>query len=302
MRIALAQIDQYDDPQRNLETVREGILRAGAAGADLVVFPEATMKAFNTGRLDTVAEELDGPFASAVRAAAEEADVVAVLGMFRPADSVERDGKELARVHNTLLVAGRGIDEHYDKIRLFDAFGFRESDTVAPGDRHVVVEVPVGASGTGLGGDGVRRVARVGLGTCFDVRFPQHFLRLAQMGAEVLVLPASWNDGPGKLRQWRALTAARALDTTCFVAAVDAARPGGSAKAGKPEGPTGIGHSAVVGPDGAIVAEAGYAPQFLVVDVDLDEVARVRREIPVLDLLGSDPEVDGGIGEGGARP
>lgn len=302
MRIAIAQIDQYDDPQRNLETVREGIRRAGAADADLVVFPEATMKAFGAGRLDTAAEPLDGLFASAVRAAADEADVVAVLGMFRPADSVERDGKELNRVHNTLLAVGRGVDTHYDKIRLFDAFGYRESDTVAPGDRHVVVDVPVGASGAGVGGDGVRRVARVGLATCFDVRFPQHFQCLAADGAEVLVLPASWNDGPGKLAQWRTLTAARALDTTCYVAAVDAARPGGPAKAGTPEGPTGIGHSAVIGPDGQIIAEAGYAPQFLVVDVDLDDLARVRREIPVLALLGSDPAVDGGIGEGGARP
>lgn len=295
MRIAMAQIDQSDDPQANLATVREEIRRAGAAGADLVVFPEATMKAFGAGRLDTVAEELDGPFATAVRAAAEEHDVTVVLGMFRPADSVERDGKRLNRVHNTLLACGRGVDAHYDKIRLFDAFGYRESDTVSAGSEHVLIDVPVGASGTGVAGDGVRRTVRVGLATCFDVRFPQHFLHLAAAGAEVIVLPASWNDGPAKLQQWQALIAARALDTTCFVVAVDAARPGGSAKAGTAEGPTGIGHSAVIGPDGATIASAGYDPQLIVADIDLGRLERVRKEIPVLALLGSDPGTDRGL-------
>lgn len=44
--------------------------------------------------------------------------------MFTPAG----DG----RVHNTLLATGPGVDTHYNKIHLYDAFGFRESATVAP--------------------------------------------------------------------------------------------------------------------------------------------------------------------------
>ncbi|WP_295628283.1 nitrilase-related carbon-nitrogen hydrolase [uncultured Corynebacterium sp.] len=277
MRIALAQLELSPEPQENLGMVKDTIVRAAEGGADLVVFPEATMKAFNTGRLDTVAEPLDGPFATAVRAAAAEAGVTVVLGMFRPADAVERDGKELQRVYNTLLATGKGVDAHYDKIRLFDAFGFRESDTVAPGEDLVVIEVPVGDAE-------VRRSVRVGLATCFDVRFPEQFIELAERGAEVIVLPASWNDGPGKVRQWQALVAARALDTTCYVAAVDAARPGGAAKAGKPEGPVGVGHSVVSGPDGEPIAQAGYGPQLLLVDIDLDDLERVRKSIPVLEI------------------
>lgn len=280
MRIALAQLELSAEPQENLGRVVEAIARAGAAGADLAVFPEATMKAFNTGRLDTVAEPLDGPFASAVRDAAAEAGLTAVVGMFRPADVVERDGRRIDRVHNTLLATGPGVDAHYDKIRLFDAFGFRESDTVAPGDRLVVIDVPVGSGE-------VRRTVRVGLATCFDVRFPEHFVELARLGAEVIVLPASWNDGPGKVRQWEALVAGRALDSTCFLAAVDAARPGGAAKAGKPEGPVGVGHSILATPDGDVVAKAGFGPQLLVADIDLGEVDRIRRSIPVLEIRGS---------------
>lgn len=277
MRIALAQLELSAEPQENLGAVKDVIVRAADARADLVVFPEATMKAFNTGRLDTVAEPLDGPFATAVRTAAADAGVTVVLGMFRPADVVERDGKTIHRVHNTLLATGPDVDAHYDKIRLFDAFGFRESDTVAPGAETVIIDVPVG--------DGeVRRTVRVGLATCFDIRFPEHFVELARRGAEVIALPASWNDGPGKVRQWEALVAARALDSTCFVAAVDAARPGGAAKAGKPEGPVGVGHSILSTPDGDVVAKAGFDPQLIIADIDLDEVARIRTSIPVLEI------------------
>ena len=126
MRIALAQLELSAEPQENLGQVKDVIVRAADAGADLVVFPEATMKAFNTGRLDTVAEPLDGPFATAVRSAAAEAGVTVVLGMFRPADVVERDGKDLRRVHNTLLATGPDVDAHYDKIRQIGRASCRE--------------------------------------------------------------------------------------------------------------------------------------------------------------------------------
>ena len=109
-------------------------------------------------------------------------------------------------------------------------------------------------------------------------------MELAQRGAEVIVLPASWNDGPGKVRLWETLVSARAMDSTCFIAAVDAARPGGPAKAGKPEGPVGVGHSILASPDGEVVAQAGFAPQLLIADIDLDEVPRLRKTIPVLEI------------------
>nr|WP_120491681.1 nitrilase-related carbon-nitrogen hydrolase [Corynebacterium lactis] len=278
MRIALAQLELLDTVAGNLAAVKETIARASQQGVDLVVFPEATMKAFNTGRLDTVASESSEHFADEVSTAAQQAGISVVVGMFRPADEVERDGKTRRRVFNSLLLAwpeagGPGV-EYYDKIHLFDAFGFRESDTVAPGSSQVVCDIPL-ADGT---------TAAIGLATCFDVRFPEQFVDLAGLGADVIVLPASWNDGHGKVSQWQTLVAARALDSTCFLAATGAARPGGAARAGKAEGPTGVGHSMLVGPDGAVIASAGYGPQLIVADVDLGDLARVRKEIPVLEI------------------
>ena len=240
---------------------------AGERGARLVVFPEATMRAFGAGPLDEVAEELDGPWAGRVAELAREHDVVVVAGMFRPGD----DG----RVRNTLLVTGvshdadgdRDLHLGYDKIHLFDAFGFAESDTVRPGDRTEVVRV-----------DDIG----VGLTVCYDVRFPGLYRRLAGLGAEIVVCRASWGSGAGKLEQWRLLTRARALDSTCVLVAAGQADP--SAAGGRASGtaPTGVGHSQVVAPDSQVVAAAGAGVELLVVDVDVDAVRRVRSAVPVL--------------------
>lgn len=281
MRIALAQLELSAEPELNLAAVHSTLGRAAQDDVDLLVFPEATMKAFNSGRLDTIAEEYSEKFANEIRAAAAEERVNVVAGFFRPADTIERDGKSFSRVTNSLLATGpkrEGEDssylEFYDKIHLFDAFGFYESNTVKPGTELKVVEIPLRDGGT----------ATIGLATCFDVRFPEQFVELAQQGAEVIVLPTSWNDGPGKLTQWQTLTAARALDSTCYLAAAGAARPGGSANSGVNEGPTGIGHSRLVAPDGHTIVEAGFGPQYVVADIDLENLPRVRKEIPVLEI------------------
>ncbi len=136
MRVALAQIRSGTDPSANLHLVEDYTRRAADAGARMVLFPEATMCRFGVP-LAAVAEPLDGAWATGVRQIAERAGIVVVAGMFVPADS--QDGR--ARVTNTLIASGPGVDAHYDKIHLYDAFGFTESSTVAPGREPVVIEV-----------------------------------------------------------------------------------------------------------------------------------------------------------------
>lgn len=256
--VALAQQRSGSQVGANAAAVAETLATAADRGAQLVVLPEATMACFGTP-LAEVAEPLDGPFATSVRRAAHRAGVVAVVGMMTPAD----DG----RVHNTLLVTGPGVEDHYDKIHLFDALGSHESRTVAPGDRPVVVEV------AGVG---------VGLTTCFDVRFPDLSQSLARRGAEVIVVAASWASGPGKADQWDVLTRARALDSRSFVVACDQpfTDPGESKAA------LGIGHSRVVDPWGALRAQLGPEPGLLVHRIDLGEVATARARLPLAGIGG----------------
>ncbi|SIS17939.1 nitrilase-related carbon-nitrogen hydrolase [Williamsia sterculiae] len=261
MRVAMAQVSSTADPSANLDAVRAGIADAAAHGADLVVFPEASMCRFGV-RLDTVAEPLDGQWATAVRAAAVEQGIAVVVGMFTPGD-IRGDRR---RIRNTLLIVGAdGNVEHYDKIHLYDAFGFAESDTVQPGSEPVTVTV------TG---------ETVGVATCYDVRFPELFARLADREARLIVLPASWGAGAGKLEQWRLLTTARALDVQAWVVAVDQALPD-DPDASASSAPTGIGHSVLSSPHGVPIAEFGDGPELRVFDIDLEEASAAREAMAV---------------------
>ncbi|WP_154697487.1 carbon-nitrogen hydrolase family protein [Lentzea guizhouensis] len=253
MRIALCQISSTADPVTNLVTIRAEVARAAEAGARIVQFPEAAQCRFGVP-LAPIAEPLDGPWATAVREIAAEHGVVVVAGMFTPGT----DG----RVTNTTLVTGADLHLGYAKIHLFDAFGFRESDTVTPGGKPVTFEV-----------DGTT----FGLATCYDVRFPELFRTLADTAA-VILLGASWGAGPGKADQWDLLVRARALDSTAYVLACGQALPAEDFGAA----PTGIGRSAVVSPLGAVLDRLTDGPGTLLSDVDTSLVEEARRTLPVL--------------------
>lgn len=258
MRIALAQLVAGDDPSANLDQVEELTGRAAAAGAELVLFPEATMRCFGRSLVD-VAEPVDGPWGERLSKIAATSNVVVAAGMFTPAEG--------GRVLNTLLVVGPQTSAQYDKIHLYDAYGFAESDTVAPGSEPLLVHV---------GG------VSVGFTTCYDIRFPGLYITLAERGAQLICVCASWGAGPGKVEQWEVLAQARALDSTAFVAAVGQADPATIGVAASGSAPTGVGHSLVVSPRGERLGGLGSEPGLLVVDLEPTEVAEVRRALPVL--------------------
>lgn len=260
MRIALAQILSSTDPDANLRLISEYSQRAKDAGAELVVFPEATMATFATRSAD-VAQPVDGPWARGVQDIARSQGISIVVGMFTPGAD--------ARVRNTLLVVDANGEQvaTYDKIHLYDAWGFRESRHIEPGDDPVLVT---------LGG------VTFGLATCYDVRFPELFKHLANAGAQAILVPASWANGPGKAEQFRALVLARALDSTCFILATGQADPATQGVEVKKGSPTGIGHSIAHGPLGDVLAEAGAEAALLVVDIDPGILSDSRERLPVL--------------------
>lgn len=262
---------------------------AAGNGARLIVFPEAASQSFDSGRLDTQAADLEGEFATRLRERATELGVTVVAGTFRPADTVQRGGKTINRVYNTALVTGPGVHCGYDKIHTYDAFDYRESDTVLAGTELLTVPLADAAAPSDADSDAdspdaaQAEAVTIGVATCYDVRFPEQFKALARAGAQVIALPFSWADGPGKRDQWRLLSAARALDSTCFIVAAGQARPGGAAEAGKPSGPTGLGHSVIVSPEGVRLAEAGYEEEIIYADLDIADLPRVRAALPVLE-------------------
>jgi deaminated glutathione amidase len=254
MRIALCQIPIGDDPKENLERVRDAL--AAAPDADLAIFPEATQTRFG-GEITAAAEPLDGPWVTAVAEAARRHRTAVIVGVFEPAP----DG----RVYNTAVAIdadGRTAGA-YRKIHLFDAFGFRESDLIAPGDRPVVVE---------LCG------ARIGLVTCYDLRFPELTRALVDRGAGLLAVIASWAQGTFKEEHWVTLVRARAIENTVWTVAVDKAPdPPRTAS------PIGVGRSLLVDPMGTVQADLGPFPAVRVVAVDDAITEQVRTILPSLE-------------------
>lgn len=166
-----------------------------------------------------------------------------------------------ARASNAVVHVGPDgtLGRDYRKVHLFDAFGQRESERFAPGDP--------GAEPLVIDVDGLR----VGVLTCYDLRFPESARRLVDAGAEVIVVPAAWAAGPGKAEQWTVLARARALENLAWVVAVGMAGRGV------------CGTSLVVDPSGKVAHRLGLGPATAVVDIDRGRVADARARIPALD-------------------
>ncbi|HEY3732972.1 MAG TPA: carbon-nitrogen hydrolase family protein [Streptosporangiaceae bacterium] len=258
MRVALCQIPVSTDPAVNLDRVRAALFEAAGQRADLAVFPEGTQARFGSD-LRSIAEPPEGAFGKEIAETAGQVGIAVVVGTFEPAP----DG----RVHNTAVAidaAGQRVAA-YRKIHVFDAFGQRESDLVAPGSEPVVVDL------AGL---------RVGILTCYDVRFPELARTLVDRGAELLVIPAAWATGLFKEEHWVTLVRARAIENTVWVAAA-----GQVPDPDEPltRAPTGVGRSLLVDPMGVTRLDLGPHPLVAVGDVDTALTARVRAELPCLD-------------------
>jgi predicted amidohydrolase len=246
LRVRAVQVAASLEPDENRGRLRDLV----TPGAELVVLPEAYARDFGEAGSDLsgYAEAPDGHFGTALLEAATEAGTTVVAGMFETSD-------DPARPHNTLLVRG-GVHAAYRKIHLYDSFGHRESDVLSPGELEPVV--------LALGG------FRLGLMTCYDLRFPELARELVDRGAEVLVVPSAWVAGPRKVDHWRTLVRARAIENTVYVVA--AAQPG----------PRYAGHSMVVDPLGDVLAEAGDGEETLDATLTRERLDEARLTNPSL--------------------
>ena len=152
VRIALIQLaPDYEEPL-DVRRQRAADVVLAQAGADLVVLPELWPQGgFLYPRWPDQAEGVDGPSIGAVAAAAK------TIGAWVHAGSIiEEDG---GRLHNTsvLLAPDGSVASTYRKVHLF-GFSEGEPELLSAGQDVVVAETDVG---------------RIGLATCYDLRFPE---------------------------------------------------------------------------------------------------------------------------------
>ena len=268
LRAALVQLSVGDDPAANLPATVGFVREAAARGATLVLTPEVTNlissdRAHHAAMLRT---EADDPTLAALRAEA------ARLGIWLSIGSLAlkaEDPAERRFVNRSLLIDPQGrIAARYDKIHMFDVTisdreSYRESAHCRPGDRAVLAQGPV----------------PIGLTVCYDLRFAHLYRRLARAGAQLLTVPAAFNDTTGAAH-WDVLLRARAIETGCFVLA--AAQCGAHPAPHAPDRPPrrSHGHSLAVAPWGEVLADGGTEPGVTIVDLDLAAVADARRRVP----------------------
>lgn len=251
MYVAVGQFAVTAHWEENARQCVDLMAQAARQGAALLVLPEALLARDDSDPDLSVksAQSLEGGFLQQLLAESLRNSLTTVLTIHVPTTP--------GRAANTQVVLREGkIIEQYAKLHLYDAFSIQESRLVDPG-RQIPPLIDV---------DGFR----LGLMTCYDLRFPEMALNLALAGAEVLVLPAAWVKGPLKEHHWATLLAARALDTTCYIIAAGEC------------GNKNIGQSRVIDPLGVTIAAAAEAPALLMAEIDRERVAQARRQLPVL--------------------
>jgi predicted amidohydrolase len=267
MRAALVQLSVSDDPAANLPVTLGFIRQAAAQGAGFVLTPECTNLLSSDRALQRalLCPEDTDPTLAALRAEADTLGIWLLIGSLG-LQTGDADGRFANR---SFLIGPQGqIVARYDKIHMFDVDvsateRYRESEAYRPGDRAVLADAGW---------------AKIGMAICYDLRFAQLFRRLAQAGAQLLTLPAAFNDTTGAAH-WESLIRARAIETGCFVLApaqcgVHAAHNGTPRRT--------HGHSLAVAPWGEVLADGGTAPGVTLVEIDLARVEAARSRVPAL--------------------
>ncbi len=259
--VACVQNCAANDLDANLGSAERLVREAAGAGAEFVCLPEfyCLIEPSDAAYYEHGFEEQDHPALHRARALAAELGCWLLLGSI----PVRSDGGKVSNRSFVVSAAGE-VMSRYDKIHLFDVAirdgqQYRESNSVAPGARAVTADLPWG---------------RLGLSICYDVRFPHLYRHLAQAGADFLSVPAAFTAKTGAAH-WHTLVRARAIENGCFVFA-----PGQCGE--RPWGRRTYGHSLIVDPWGAVLADGGEDEGFVLAEIDTARVAETRRMIPAL--------------------
>ncbi|MBX9710920.1 MAG: carbon-nitrogen hydrolase family protein [Xanthobacteraceae bacterium] len=258
---ALVQMRTGLFPAENLAQATKLIREAKDKGADYILTPEVSniMQENRKALFERLAAEDDDVSLKAFRALALELKVYLHIGSLALKASPER-----AANRSFLIGPDGGIIARYDKIHMFDidldnGESYRESANYQPGEAAVIADLPWG---------------RIGLTICYDLRFPALYRALAEAGASFITVPAAFTKKTGEAH-WHALLRARAIENGCYIFA---AAQGGTHENKRET----FGHSLIVDPWGAIIAEGGVEPGVVLAQIDPAKVVSVRKSIPSL--------------------
>jgi len=249
-------LDQKDD---NLAKARSMIREAAVHGSRIVILPEMFNCPYNSSLFPGYAEAF--PEGKSFKMLSEAA---VTEGIYLVGGSLPE--REESCIFNTCFVfgpQGEFLAKH-QKIHLFDVdlpdgLSFRESKTLGRGKKITVVKTAL---------------ASLGVAICYDIRFPELSRLMVLMGAELIVIPASFNMNTGPAH-WELLLRSRAVDNQVFIIGAATARDTGASYVS-------YGNSAIVSPWGDFIARADEKETILYGDIDLCQIDEIRAALPLL--------------------
>ncbi len=263
IKVALCQMNVVDNKQENIEKAKFMIKKAKEEGADLAILPEMFNCPYENEKFIEYGEILNESITLNEMAKIAKTEDIYLLAGSIPEREIKDNKESLYNTSFFLNNQGEIIAKHR-KIHLFDIdvkgeIYFKESDTLESGNQITIAETPF---------------AKIGIGICYDVRFVELSRLMALKGAEILIFPGAFNLTTGPAH-WNILFKSRALDNQVYTIGVAPALD-------KNANYNSYGHSIAVSPWGEIIAQADYDEELMIVELDLDEIARIREELPIL--------------------
>lgn len=259
VKLALCQMNVVDNKSQNIAKAVDMIKIASENKADIIVLPEMFNCPYSNNKFIEYAEgRQDGETLNAISKTAKKLGTYVVAGSIPELD----EGK----IYNSSFVFDRNgeIIAVHRKVHLFDidvpgGITFKESNTLSAGNKVTVVDT---------------EFCKIGIAICYDMRFPELFRLMALKGAELIIIPAAFNMVTGPAH-WELTIRTRALDNQVYMAVASPAR---NTKASY----VAYGHSMVSNPWGSVMGRASENEEIIYVDIDLNEVDRIRNELPLL--------------------
>ena len=265
IKIALCQMNVVDNKEKNIEKAIQMIKESKKQGANLAVLPEMFNCPYENEKFIEYAEELEGSRTlKEISNIAKEENIHVLAGSIPELErDEENDGES---IYNTAVFFdnnGKILGKHR-KMHLFDIdvkgkIYFKESDTLSAGNEFTVIKTDL---------------ATIGIGICYDIRFVELSRIMTLNGAELLIFPGAFNLTTGPAH-WQLLFRSRALDNQVYTIGVAPALD-------KDASYNSYGHSIAVNPWGEVIEELGFDEDLKIVEIDLDEIKRIREEIPIL--------------------
>ena len=254
VKIALFQMTSVLDYRENMRKIEGAAQDVAACGVRYLFLPECFYSLGDGTAVSPHLVEKGNDHYRRIQDLAKENEIYLLGGSVAALEK----GKVINRALN-FSPSGEDLG-HYDKRFLFrcdwDERIVDEADIYASGSNGVVIEA---------------EPFSIGLGICFDLRYPELGREYTHRGTNLLTYSSAFTVPTGKAH-WHTLLRARAIENQCFVVA--AAQWGqNNSKIST------FGHSLVVGPWGEILVDAGEGEKVVLAEVELAAVERVRKRV-----------------------